>query len=70
MAPKGTPPDVVATLNAAIQKALQAPDVRTGLATLGAVPATGTPEDFKQLIDRETAKWQKIIDTAGIEKLD
>ncbi|NMK45051.1 tripartite tricarboxylate transporter substrate binding protein [Achromobacter sp. Bel] len=70
VAPKGTPADVVATLNAAIQKALQAPDVRTGLATLGAVPATGSPEDFKQLIDRETAKWQKIIDTAGIEKLD
>ncbi|MNP97724.1 Tripartite tricarboxylate transporter family receptor [compost metagenome] len=70
VAPKGTPPDVVATLNAAIQKALQAPEVRTGLATLGAEPATGSPEAFKQLIDRETAKWKKIIDTAGIEKLD
>ncbi|MBB1624707.1 tripartite tricarboxylate transporter substrate binding protein [Achromobacter sp. UMC71] len=70
VAPKGTPPDVVAKLNADIQKALQAPDVRTGLETLGAVPATGTPEEFKQLIDRETAKWQQIIETAGIEKLD
>jgi tripartite-type tricarboxylate transporter receptor subunit TctC len=70
VAPKGTPVEVVATLNAAIQKALQAPDVRTGLATLGAVPAAGSPDDFKQLIDRETVKWQKIIDNAGIEKLD
>jgi len=70
VAPKGTPAEVVATLNAAIQKALQAPDVRTGLATLGAVPAAGSPDDFKQLIDRETVKWQKIIDNAGIEKLD
>ncbi len=70
VAPKGTPPDVVAKLNADIQKALQAPDVRTGLETLGAVPATGSPEEFKQLIDRETAKWQQIIETAGIEKLD
>lgn len=70
VAPKGTPPDVVAALNASIQKALQAPDVRTGLATLGAEPATGSPAEFKQLIDRETAKWQKIIDSAGIEKLD
>ncbi|MNY16893.1 Tripartite tricarboxylate transporter family receptor [compost metagenome] len=70
VAPKGTPPDVVATLNAAIQKALQAPEVRTGLATLGAEPATGSPAEFKQLIDRETAKWQAIIDNAGIEKLD
>ncbi|MFY0479739.1 Bug family tripartite tricarboxylate transporter substrate binding protein [Achromobacter marplatensis] len=70
VAPKGTPAEVVATLNAAIQKALQAPEVRTGLATLGAVPAAGSPDDFKQLIDRETVKWQKIIDNAGIEKLD
>lgn len=70
VAPKGTPPDVIAKLNADIQKALQAPDVRTGLETLGAVPATGSPDEFKQLIDRETAKWQRIIESAGIEKLD
>ena len=70
VAPKGTPAAVVTQLNAAIQKALASPEVRTGLATLGAEPATGSPEEFKQLIDRETAKWQKIIETAGIEKLD
>lgn len=70
VAPKGTPDDVVATLNAAIQKALQAPDVRAGLATLGAEPAGGSPGDFKKLIDRETAKWRGIIESAGIEKLD
>lgn len=70
VAPKGTPDDVVATLNAAIQKALQAPDVRAGLATLGAEPASGSPAQFKQLIDRETAKWRQIIESAGIEKLD
>ena len=70
VAPKGTPDDVVATLNAAIQKALQAPDVRAGLATLGAEPAGGSLADFKKLIDRETAKWRGIIESAGIEKLD
>jgi tripartite-type tricarboxylate transporter receptor subunit TctC len=70
VAPKGTPDDVVATLNAAIRKALQAPDVRAGLATLGAEPAGGSPADFKKLIDRETAKWRGIIESAGIEKLD
>ncbi|MCH1999141.1 tripartite tricarboxylate transporter substrate binding protein, partial [Achromobacter xylosoxidans] len=53
-----------------IQKALQAPEVRTGLETLGAEPASGSPAEFKQLIDRETAKWKQIIETAGIEKLD
>ncbi|KAJ8137757.1 hypothetical protein OY671_009030, partial [Metschnikowia pulcherrima] len=55
VAPKGTPPEVVAKLNAAIQKASQAPEVRTGSETSGAVPASGAPDEFKQSIDRETA---------------
>ncbi|ARP86870.1 MFS transporter [Bordetella genomosp. 9] len=70
VAPRGTPKDIVAKMNADIQQALKAPQVREGLATLGAVPAGGSPEDFKQLIDRETAKWHEIIETAKIEKLD
>ncbi|OZI18490.1 MFS transporter [Bordetella genomosp. 9] len=70
VAPHGTPPEVVAKINADINQALKAPEVREGLATLGAVPAGGTPEDFKKLIDSETAKWQEIIETAHIEKLD
>ncbi|OZI41192.1 MFS transporter [Bordetella genomosp. 5] len=70
VAPKGTPPAVVEQLNAALVKALAAPEVKTGLAGLGAEPAGGSPADFQKLIDAETAKWKKIIDTAGIEKLD
>ncbi|WP_427185232.1 Bug family tripartite tricarboxylate transporter substrate binding protein [Bordetella bronchialis] len=70
VAPYGTPKEVVAKINADINEALKAPEVREGLATLGAVPAGGTPEDFKKLIDSETAKWHDIIETAKIEKLD
>ncbi|CAM3819582.1 tripartite tricarboxylate transporter substrate binding protein [Bordetella sputigena] len=70
VAPHGTPADVVAKINADINQALKAPEVREGLATLGAVPAGGSPEDFKKLIDSETAKWHDIIETAKIEKLD
>ena len=70
VAPKGTPDDVVQKLNAALVKAIHAPEVQQGLATLGAEPAGGSPADFKRLIDAETAKWQKIIETAKIEKLD
>ncbi|ANN66883.1 Bug family tripartite tricarboxylate transporter substrate binding protein [Bordetella bronchialis] len=70
VAPHGTPKEVVAKINADINEALKAPEVREGLATLGAVPAGGTPEDFKKLIDSETAKWHDIIETAKIEKLD
>ena len=70
VAPKGTPDDVVQKLNAALVKAIHAPEVQQGLATLGAEPAGGSPADFQRLIDAETAKWQKIIETANIEKLD
>ncbi|MCD0501948.1 Bug family tripartite tricarboxylate transporter substrate binding protein [Bordetella petrii] len=70
VAPKGTPPEVVQQLNAAIGRALQAPAVREGLAKLGAVPAQGSPADFKRLMDSETAKWRQIIADAGIKKLD
>jgi tripartite-type tricarboxylate transporter receptor subunit TctC len=70
VAPRGTPKDVVQKINADIEQALKAPEVREGLATLGAEPAGGSPADFKKLIDSETAKWRDIIETAKIEKLD
>ena len=70
VAPKGTPAEVVNKLNAAIDKALKAPEVQRGLETMGATPVGGSPEAFKQMIDKETEKWKTIIETAGIEKLD
>jgi tripartite-type tricarboxylate transporter receptor subunit TctC len=70
VAPHGTPKDVIAKINADINEALKAPEVREGLATLGAVPAGGSPEEFKKLMTSETAKWREIIETAKIEKLD
>lgn len=70
VAAKNTPKPVIDKLNAAMQQALKTPAVREGLAKLGAVPAGGTPGQFKQMIDRETARWAVIVETAGIEKLD
>jgi tripartite-type tricarboxylate transporter receptor subunit TctC len=70
VAPRNTPRAVVDQLNAAVQAALQTPAVRDGLARLGAVPAGGTPEQFKQMIERETARWAGIVEDARIEKLD
>ncbi|MVW72640.1 tripartite tricarboxylate transporter substrate binding protein [Bordetella sp. 15P40C-2] len=70
VAPAGTPAEVIAQLNADLNKALGNPDVQQSLAKLGAEPAGGTPEEFKRLIDAETAKWRTLIDSANIEKLD
>ncbi len=70
VAPHGTPPEIVQKLNAAINAALATLAVRDGLAKLGAVPAGGTPADFKRLIDRETKRWSDLIERNKIEKLD
>jgi len=70
VAPHGTPPEIVAKLNAAINAALATPAVRDGLARLGAVPAGGTPADFQRTIDRETKRWGELIERNKIEKLD
>ena len=70
VAPKGTPGEIIQTLNKALDNALRAPEVLKGLAALGAEPVGGSPEQFARLIDSETRKWRQIIETAGIEKLN
>jgi len=70
VAPANTPADVVTKINSEIETALKSKEVLEGLATLGAVPAGGSPAEFKQLIDSETKKWHDIIESAHIEKLD
>ncbi|CAJ93029.1 Extra-cytoplasmic solute receptor [Cupriavidus necator] len=70
VAPRGTPAPVIDRINAALQAALQAPDVRKGLAALGAEPAGGSPAQLRQLIDAETDKWRAPITSAHIEQLD
>ncbi len=61
LVPAGTPPEVVARLNAAINQVLAMPDVRAKIAELGADPAGGTPEQFAAFIKGETDRWAKLI---------
>jgi tripartite-type tricarboxylate transporter receptor subunit TctC len=65
-APKGTPADIVATLNAATNKALADPKFKTRLADLGIEPMPMTPAQFVVFIGSETAKWTRVIKTAGV----
>ncbi len=67
LAPAGTPPDVVAKLNAEINKALSAPDVRKRMLDAGIEPAGGTPQQFAAFVQSEMIKWGKVAKTAGIE---
>jgi tripartite-type tricarboxylate transporter receptor subunit TctC len=65
-APKGTPPEIVATLNKAVNAALADPKVVAKFAELGAVPNPMTPEEFGKLISDETEKWRKVVEFAGV----
>jgi len=68
-APKGTPADVIAKLNAAMTAALATADAKARLADLGVEPMPMTPVQFGDFIAKENDKWGKVIRAANI-KLD
>src|SRR5229473_974414 len=63
----GTPPAVIARLNAAVNTALKTEKVRDALARLGTDVGGGTPEEFGSLVRAETVRWTKVIKDAGIK---
>jgi tripartite-type tricarboxylate transporter receptor subunit TctC len=65
-APKGTPPEIVDTLNKAIAQALKDPKVIERLETVGGIPKPMTPAEFGRLIADETEKWRKVVEFAGV----
>jgi tripartite-type tricarboxylate transporter receptor subunit TctC len=66
-APAGTPPDVVAKLNQAINAAANSKDLQDKFAPIGFAVEPGTPEALAQRSVKETAKWAKAIRDAKIE---
>ena len=66
VAPTGTPADIVAKLNAAVNESLAAPDVQATLAKLAVEPRPASPEAFAAFIARERDKWGAMIKAAGI----
>ena len=66
-APAGTPPEIVAKLNQAINAAASSKDIQDKFAPIGFVVEPGTPESLAQRSKLETAKWAKAIRDAKIE---
>ncbi|HEY9211499.1 MAG TPA: tripartite tricarboxylate transporter substrate binding protein [Ancylobacter sp.] len=64
-APAGTPPEVVAKLNAAANKALATPKVQARLADFSAVTVGSTPEQLAAHVKAELAKWAPIVKASG-----
>lgn len=64
-APAGTPKEVIAQIEAALPKVLEAPDVKDKLATLGAEPYRSSPEEFSAMIRRELPRWARVVKDSG-----
>jgi tripartite-type tricarboxylate transporter receptor subunit TctC len=63
--PAGMPRPIVLRLNAAINRAIATPSYRARFGKLGDEPAGGTPEEFGDLIRRESAKWAEVVKRSG-----
>ena len=67
VAPAGTPADIVARLNGAINDGMQAPDMQERLKKLGAISRANTPAEFAAFIAAEHAKWSALAKAANIK---
>lgn len=65
--PKGTPPEIVERLRAALVAALEAAEVKAMLREQGAVPAGTSAAEFRRFVHDEVAKSDRIVVRAGIQ---
>jgi len=66
LAPAGTPREIVARINAAINRALATGEVRQRLNAQGFEAAPATPEEFAAFLASEVRKYARIIQEAGV----
>jgi tripartite-type tricarboxylate transporter receptor subunit TctC len=63
--PAGTPSSIIAKLNAAVVRALSAPDAAVSIRNLGQTPAPSTPEEFARQIRDEYGRWGRVVKASG-----
>ncbi len=68
LVPAGTPKDIIALLNRVIVNALDQPDMKEQLPTLGFEPVGSTPDEFGKQIKFEIKMWAKVIRSANIHQ--
>jgi len=67
IAPAGTPPAVIRTLNAAILRAVRTPAIQDKFREMGADTQETTPEQFGSMIRGDIVKWKKVAQAAGVQ---
>jgi len=65
LGPANLPKDIVASVNAEVNKALKAEDLKKKLGEQGVDMAGGTPEQLGKLIRDDIAKWGKVVKESG-----
>jgi len=65
IAPAGLPRAVLGRLNAAVNAAIASPELKERLFLLGSEGGGGTPEDYAELIRRDSAKWADVVRRSG-----
>ncbi len=66
--PAGTSPDIVALLNRAVDSALKSPEVQKFSSEAGMDARSMSPDDLRNRIKNDVAKWSQVIEKAGIKK--
>ncbi len=66
LAPAATPPEIIAKLNAELVKAAKAADINERMVADGGEALGTTPEQFRQHLIDEIARWRKVVQVAGI----
>jgi tripartite-type tricarboxylate transporter receptor subunit TctC len=65
-APRNTPSDIVASLNAALKDAVADPRIMARFKDDGGVPTVMTPDELARFLADDEANWRKMVDAAGI----
>ena len=61
LAPGGTPAEIVGKLNKALVEIVAMPDIQRQMIEGGSDPSSSTPEEFKQIVSRDVAKYTKLV---------
>jgi len=67
LAPRGTPPEIIAKMNLEVNKILKDPAFTKRLADIGATPLGGSPKDLSDHLGSEITKWGSLIKANGIK---
>jgi tripartite-type tricarboxylate transporter receptor subunit TctC len=65
MAPAGTPPEILDTLNRTVARFMHAPDMRSRMTDAGSVAVGSTREEFARHLKSEFDKWARVIRQSG-----